>query len=158
MRSARTWTERNQITGLRWANWIGLLGFGGLYKISMSKSIFKGLRNFIDKSCFFPNFKRYVKVKKSPSPTVWYNSLVKSRSNLHQKPRDRNKYTFMFLHLFCYGTDARTYVRAPRGGMPSCYWCQVVLPNCWRLFFHVLPKIDGCAKVANYWSCSNYLP
>jgi hypothetical protein len=29
------------------------------------------------------------------------------------------------------------------------------LPNCWKLFFLVLPKLDGCqADLPNYWSCS----
>jgi hypothetical protein len=36
---------------------------------------------------------------------------------------------------------ARIY--APQhGGMASCYWCQVVLPICWRLFFLVLLELD----------------
>jgi hypothetical protein len=44
----------------------------------------------------------------------------------------------------------------PRGGISSCYWCQVVLSNCWMLIFDVLPKLDGCqAKIANCCSCSN---
>jgi hypothetical protein len=29
------------------------------------------------------------------------------------------------------------------------------LPNCWRPFFLVLPKLDGCqVDLPNYWSCS----
>jgi hypothetical protein len=39
--------------------------------------------------------------------------------------------------------------------LPSFYFCQVGLPNCWRSIFLVLPKLDGCqVDLANCWSCS----
>jgi hypothetical protein len=30
----------------------------------------------------------------------------------------------------------RAYMRLGEGGMATCHWCQLVLPICWRLFFH----------------------
>jgi hypothetical protein len=42
--------------------------------------------------------------------------------------------------------------------LPSFYFCQVGLPNCWGAIFLVLPKLDGCqVDLPNCLSCS-YLP
>jgi hypothetical protein len=39
--------------------------------------------------------------------------------------------------------------------LPSFYFCQVGLPNCWRPIFLVLPKLYGCqVGLPNFWSCS----
>jgi hypothetical protein len=39
--------------------------------------------------------------------------------------------------------------------LPSFYFYQVGLPNCWRLIFLVLPKLDECQiDLTNCWSCS----
>ena len=61
---------------------------------------------------------------------------------------------------FEYGGDnvkpeqLRVYLRARRGDMPSCYFCQVCLPNCWSPFFLVFPKLDGCqVEIPNSWRC-----
>jgi hypothetical protein len=40
----------------------------------------------LGKSCVLPTCKKIWQVKKSSSSTVWYNSLAKSRCNLHQEP------------------------------------------------------------------------
>jgi hypothetical protein len=124
-----------------------------------------------------PTSKKICQLKKSSSPTVWHNSLVKSIFNLHQKPERETKLFYAlpplenlhkepekqnyFLHPSTSSategcaTDARAYMHAPRGGIPSCYWCQVVLTNCWKLIFHIFPKLDGCqVKIANCWSYS----
>jgi hypothetical protein len=42
--------------------------------------------------------------------------------------------------------------------LPSFYFCQVGLPNCWRPIFLVLPKLYGCqVGLLNCWSCSYML-
>jgi hypothetical protein len=39
--------------------------------------------------------------------------------------------------------------------LPSFYFCQVGLQNCWRPIFLVLPKLYGCqVGLPNCWSCS----
>jgi hypothetical protein len=90
-----------------------------------------------------PTSKKICQVKKSSSPTVWHNSLVKSIFNLHQKPERETKLFYAlpplenlhkepekqnyFLHPSTSSategcaTDARAYMHAPRGGIPSCY-------------------------------------
>jgi hypothetical protein len=51
--------------------------------------------------------------------------------------------------------SARTYMRVGRWVLPSFYFCQVGLPNCWRPIFLVLPKLDRCqVDLPNCWSCS----
>jgi hypothetical protein len=51
--------------------------------------------------------------------------------------------------------SARAYIRVGRWVLPSFYFCQVGLPNCWRPIFLVLPKLDGCrVDLSNCWSCS----
>jgi hypothetical protein len=43
-------------------------------------------QNLLSKSCVLPTSKKLCKAKKkNSSPTVWHNSLAKSRSNLHQE-------------------------------------------------------------------------
>jgi hypothetical protein len=42
-------------------------------------------QNLLGKSCVLPTFKKLYKVKKESSPTTCHNSLVKSRSNLHEE-------------------------------------------------------------------------
>jgi hypothetical protein len=42
-------------------------------------------QNLLGKSCVLPTYKKLCKVKKNSSPTVWHNSLAKSKSNLHQE-------------------------------------------------------------------------
>ena len=37
-------------------------------------------------SYVLPTSKKICQVKKNLSPTIWHNSLAKSRSNLHQEP------------------------------------------------------------------------
>jgi hypothetical protein len=106
----------------------------------------------------------------SSSPTVWHNSLVKPRSNLHHKPWERNKIMFMsfhllktcirnpsllFIYLFIYfftlppGLPRRCQLgstRVPRGDISFAKFA--FLPSwfakCCRLIFLVLPKLDGC--------------
>jgi hypothetical protein len=52
---------------------------------------------------------------------------------------------------------ATRYARAGRWVLPSFYFCQVSLPNCWRAIFLVLPKLDGCqVDLPNCWSCSKF--
>jgi hypothetical protein len=39
--------------------------------------------------------------------------------------------------------------------LPSFYFCQVGLTNCWRPVFLVLPKLYGYqVSLPNCWSCS----
>jgi hypothetical protein len=53
---------------------------------------------------------------------------------------------------------ARVYLRVRRGDMPSYYSYQIVLSNCWRLFFLILSKLDGCqVEIANSWRCSEWI-
>jgi hypothetical protein len=133
----------------------------------------------LGKSCVLPTYKK-MSSKKSPSPTVWHIDLP--NPDLIYIRNLREKHYVMLFHLLksyirnpeietnlvlCPSTscategcaaDTRAHMRAPKGGKPSCYWCQVVLPNCWRLIFHVLLKLDGCqAKIANCWSWSNVI-
>jgi hypothetical protein len=120
--------------------------------------------------------------KKSSSPTVWHNSLAKSKSNLHQELWEKQNYIcalpplenfiswillyflFHFSPSHLQGNDnvnhdprARTYIREGRWVLPSFDFCQVGLPNCWRLFFLVLPKLYGCqVSLPNCWSYSKF--
>jgi hypothetical protein len=51
--------------------------------------------------------------------------------------------------------SARAYMRMGRWVLPSFYFFQVGLPNCWRPIFLVLPKLDGCqVDLSNRWSFS----
>jgi hypothetical protein len=51
-------------------------------------------------------------------------------------------------------SDERVYLRVEEAFLPTCYWCQVVLSNYWRLFFLVLLKLYECqVKIANSWRC-----
>jgi hypothetical protein len=46
-------------------------------------------------------------------------------------------------------------MRVGRSVLPSFYFCQVGLPNCWRPIFLSLPKLYRCqVGLANCWSCS----
>jgi hypothetical protein len=47
------------------------------------------------------------------------------------------------------------YIHLGGGGMPTCQRYQVGLPICWRSFFLILPKFDGCqVDMLNCWNCS----
>jgi hypothetical protein len=60
------------------------------YGFSISKSF---CQNLLGKSCVLPTSKKLCKVKKrNSSPTVWHNSLAKSRSNLHQESWEKQNY------------------------------------------------------------------
>jgi tryptophan-rich sensory protein len=51
--------------------------------------------------------------------------------------------------------SARAYMRVGRWVLPSFYFCQVVLPNCWSPIFLILPKLDRWqVEMPNCWSCS----
>jgi hypothetical protein len=53
--------------------------------------------------------------------------------------------------------SAHAYIRVGSWVLPSLYFCQVGLPNCWRPIFFVLPKLDGCqVDLPNCWSCSHF--
>jgi len=39
------------------------------------------------------------------------------------------------------------FLSAGSHDMPSCYFCQVYLPNCWRQIFLVLSKLYGCQVI-----------
>jgi hypothetical protein len=98
-----------------------------------------------------------------------------------RKPK-RNKIMFISFHLLetyiinpslffnCFFTlpprgkhrwqprSARAYMRVGRWVLPSFYFCQVGLPNCWSPIFLVLPKLDIYqVDLPNRWSCSNNL-
>jgi hypothetical protein len=50
-------------------------------------------QNLLSKSCVLPTSKKAMqRKKKNSSPTVWHNSLAKSRSNLHQESREKQNY------------------------------------------------------------------
>jgi hypothetical protein len=49
-------------------------------------------QNLLGKSCVLPTFKKLYKVKKESSPTTCHNSLVKSRSNLHEESWEKQNY------------------------------------------------------------------
>jgi hypothetical protein len=124
-----------------------------------------------------PTPKKICKVKKCSSPTIWHNSLAKSRSILHQ---ERNKIMFVPFHLFktyirnpylffisfftlpptekrrWQPCSARAYRRAGRWVLPSFYFSQIGSLNCWMPTFLILPKLGGCQFNLPYcWSCSN---
>jgi hypothetical protein len=116
--------------------------------------------------------------KKSSSPIVWHTSLAKSRSNLHHESWEKQNFIYALpplenLHqesfsiLYFFFTlpptgkrrwqpqSAHAYIRVGRWVLPSFYFRQVGLPNCWRLFSLILPKLDGCqVDLPNCWSCS----
>ena len=100
----------------------------------------------LDISCVLPTSKKICQVKKNLSPTVWHNSLAKSRSNLHQEPERETK-----LYL-CPSTFWKL-----KSGTLLCYlfffhpptWLETTMPTArrariftrWRLVFPKLPKI-----------------
>jgi hypothetical protein len=50
--------------------------------------------------------------------------------------------------------SARAYIRVGRWVLPSFYFCQVDLSNCWRPIFLILPKLDRCqVGLSNCWNC-----
>jgi hypothetical protein len=102
--------------------------------------------------------------KKNSSPTVWHNSLAKSRSNLHQESWEKQNYAcalppiekltsgILLYSLFLFHPptyrkqrwqprSARAYMRVGRWVLPSFYFCQVGLSNCWGPVFLVFAKI-----------------
>jgi hypothetical protein len=105
-----------------------------------------------------PTSEKICKVKKSSSPIVWHNSLVKSRSNLHQESWEKQNYvcalpppenlhqeSFSILYLFFHPPtyrerrwqprSVRAYMHAGRWVLPSFYFCQVGLPIVGGQFF-----------------------
>jgi hypothetical protein len=69
---------------------------------------------------------------------------------------------YFFFHPPTYGvTPMATTIRAriyARGevSFAKFLFLQVVLPNCWRSIFLILPKLDGCqVDLTNCLSCSN---
>jgi hypothetical protein len=53
-------------------------------KEKVSKQLQEFAKFYLANIAFCQLITRYAKEKKSSSPTVWHNPLVKSRSNLHQ--------------------------------------------------------------------------
>jgi hypothetical protein len=106
--------------------------------------------------------------KKSSSPTVWYNSLAKFRSNLNQKPWQKQKYVYAIPTLENLHQEYFSFFATPmptRMGTPifphgevsfaKFLFCQVDLSNYWRSIFLVLPKLDGCqVSLPNCQRCS----
>jgi hypothetical protein len=118
--------------------------------------------------------------KKSSSPTICHNSLVKLRSNLHQESWKKYNYvcalpplenlhqkSFFILYFFFHSptywemtmaTTIRARIYAHEEvSFAKLLFCQVGLPNYWRQIFLVLTTLDGCqVDLPNCWSCSNH--
>jgi hypothetical protein len=142
-----------------------------------SLSISNSLLNFTWQILCLPTSKKICQVKKSSSPIVWHNSLAKPRSNLHQESWEKQNFVYTlpplenlhqksfsilyFFHPPIYReTPMATTIRAriytrQRWVLPSFYFRQVDLSNCWRPLFLILPKLDECqVSLPNCWSCS----
>jgi hypothetical protein len=136
-------------------------------------------QNLLGKSCVLPTSKKLCKVKKRihlqqfgiihlPNPDLTYirnperNKIIyvpfHLLKNLHQE-------SFSILYFFFtlpprgkqrwQPRSAHAYMRVGRWVLPSFYFCQVDLPNCWRPIFLVLLKLYGCqVGLPNCWSCS----
>jgi hypothetical protein len=133
----------------------------------------------LGKSCVWPTFKNICQVKKIvhlqqfgiihlSNPDLIYIRIPERNKNLFApfhllKTYIRNPFLF-FISFFTLPPrgkhrwqprSARTYIHVGRWVLPSLYFCQVDLPNCWRPNFLVSPKLDGCqVGLSNCWSCS----
>jgi hypothetical protein len=143
------------------------------------QSISKSLPNFTWQFLCFANFWKDMQRKKSSSPTVWHNSLAKSRSNLHQESWEKQNYvgvlpplenlyqeSFYILYfvftLHPQGNDNGNH--NPRAHI--CAWRHEEVSFAKFLFlpswfvkllennFLILPKLDGCQiDLTNCCSC-----
>jgi hypothetical protein len=135
--------------------------------LTLSKSVFKSLSNFTWQSKKRVHLQQFGIIHLPNSDLTYIRNLKRNKIMfmpfrlLETYIRNPSLFFISFFTLPPRGKrrwqprSARAYMRMGRWVLPSFYFCQVGLPNCWRPIFLVLSKLDGCqVDLPNCWSYS----